>query len=164
MGLIFKGCIFRWHKAGINDIVLRQWDCNIWAIVFTLLYLAKTKKVITEELRQHVFSDRKDRLVYSFMIFIEENSVSWEPVELHKNMAPTNSQNNTPTVKCPERLEERNRQKVFPNCCNLFEVLCTEKMFSPDPGEVYIVFATSQNTPSHCRGCFKPQPLSCSAL
>jgi hypothetical protein len=32
--------------------------------------------VITEELRQHVFSDRKDRLPYSFMILIEENSVA----------------------------------------------------------------------------------------
>jgi hypothetical protein len=45
-------------------------------MVFTLLYLVKTKKVIMEELGQHVFSDREDRLPYSFMIFIAENSGS----------------------------------------------------------------------------------------
>jgi len=121
------------------------------------------KKVRTEELKQHVFSDRKDRLPYSFMIFNEENSVSREPVELYKNTAPTNIQNNTPTVvvlndskngtdKSVSKLLQPIRGSVY------------RKKSSPDPGEVYIVFATSQNTPSHCRGCFKPQPLSCSAL
>jgi hypothetical protein len=119
--------------------------------------------VRTEELKQHVFSDRKDRLPYSFMIFNEENSVSREPVELYKNTAPTNIQNNTPTVvvlndskngtdKSVSKLLQPIRGSVY------------RKKSSPDPGEVYIVFATSQNTPSHCRGCFKPQPLSCSAL
>jgi hypothetical protein len=163
MVLIFKGCIFRWHKAGIDDIALRQWDCNICAMVFTLLYLAKTKKVITEELRQHVFSDGKDRLLYSFMIFIEENSVSWEPVELHKNTAPTNTQNNTPTVVVLNNSKNGTDKSVSKTVAT-YSRFCVQKKSSPDPGEVYIVFATSQNTPSHCRGCFKPQPLSCSAL
>lgn len=133
MGLIFKGCIFRWHKAGSDDIVLRQWDQNIWAMVFTLLYLAKTKKVITEELRQHVFSDRKDRLPYSFMILIEENSVAWEPVELHKNTAPTNTQNNTPTVNVLNDSKNGTDKKCFQTVVTYSRFCVQKKCFHQIP-------------------------------
>jgi hypothetical protein len=127
------------------------------------MYLVKTKKVIMEEPRQHVFSDRKNRLPYSFMIFIEENSVSWDPVELYKNTAPTNTQNNTPTVVVLDD-SKNGTDKSVSKLLQPIRGSVYRKKFSPDPGEVYIVFATSQNTPSHCRGCFKPRPLSCSAL
>jgi hypothetical protein len=96
-------------------------------MVFILLYLVKKKKVIMEELRQHVFSDRKVRLPDSFMNFIEENSVSFERLWNCTKHSTNKHRKRHPYCCCPERLEERNRQKCFQTVAT-YSRFCVQKI------------------------------------
>jgi hypothetical protein len=133
-------------------------------MIFTLLYLVNTEKVIMEELRQHVYSDRKDTLPCSFMIFIEENSVSFESLWNCRKTGTNKHTKQHPYCCCPERLEELNRQKCFETVAT-YSRFCVQKFFFTRSrrGLHRFCHISKHAKPLPC-GCFKPRPLSCSAL